>query len=182
MHLQSQQESPISRDKCWIKVTNKRTIAGNVLRQEQFFLNLCLADRDPGPPRLPPRSESFIWKMYVPTPALASLRMYLLWQDLAHEGDFPLDSGRELFREIILIYGPSLSKYPASFWWASKVHGQPSLVSDSEAAKNFIRWKSLVPVCVCFTLSSTNADGRTLISPFRGFRRRLQGSANTNLT
>lgn len=33
-----------------------------------------------------------------------------------------------------------------------------------------------------FTLSSTGADGKTLISPFRGFRRGLLGSANTNLT
>lgn len=134
----------------WISET-----VGKRLRQVPILFHLCLPGSHPAGttsyPAALSHTESFIWKIYMPTSAPVPRRMYLSWRYGPASGDdfafVSPDSERErLFRPIILIYG--LSKYSPSSRATSDlgdVHCVSlflSLSSDSEAAKNFIRWKS----------------------------------------
>lgn len=185
---ESRRESPISRGEYRIGMIDKRDGRETSSVSADSFSPLFARIAPRRDRQLPLRShtESFIWKMYVPTSAPILRRMYLSWKVRSRARRrlrVSLDSEREaLPRAIILIYG--LSKYPASSWVRRASERATSTVfSDSEAAKNFIRWKSPSPFSSLLRPFLQPVGGRTLISPFARLQsEQILGSANTNLT
>lgn len=148
-----------------------------------ILFHLCLPNRDPGP--LAPAAHGIIYTGDVCAHADAGPPTHVFFIDEISRAKttsrvFRL-RGRALPRNNIDLRPVEISSDVLAHRQGPRAKRLPSPIPKPQRTLSD-ESPPPSPVFVSFTLSSTGADGRTLISPFRSFRRELPGSANTNLT